>query len=131
MHKYDAPNIALGQAMFRQVGRQYHAVEFFDQVSRLRPRLQFDSADALELADVVGDEREATGQGLAGNKQVIMPDRGSLTLQRRANVRGGFGSGTVQWQFDDGGNEALDFLPLLCWVLRHGKSAKQLIDGHH
>src|ERR1039458_7657057 len=33
MHKYDGANVALCQAMFRQVGRQYHAVEFLDQVS--------------------------------------------------------------------------------------------------
>ena len=34
-------------------------------------------------------------------------------------------------QFDDGGNESLDFLPLLRRVLRFRESAEQLIDGDH
>ena len=67
----------------------------------------------MELADIVGDEREATGHCLPGDEQVIRPDGRSLTFKFRANVRGGFRSGTVQRQFDDGGNEALDFLPIL------------------
>ena len=30
VNEHDRADVVLGQAMFRQVGRQYHAVEFFD-----------------------------------------------------------------------------------------------------
>jgi len=30
VNEHDRANVVLGQAMLRQVGRQYHAVEFFD-----------------------------------------------------------------------------------------------------
>lgn len=95
------------------------------------PALQLQSADALELADVVCDERETAGQSLSGDEQVIRPDGCAMTFEFRANVRGGFRSGTVQRQFNDGRDEPLDFLPLLRRVLSFRKSAEQLIDADH
>ena len=79
-------------------------------------RFQLQPADALKLANVVGDEDEATGDGLPRDEQVIRPDGCALTLQFRANVRGGFRARAVERQFNDGGNKLRDLLPFFCRV---------------
>jgi len=97
----------------------------------LWPRFQFQPADSLEFARIVGDECQTAGHGLPGYEQVIRPNGRAQTLQFRANVRGGFRARTIERHFNDGGNESLDLPSFFRRVLSFCESAEQFIDGDH
>jgi hypothetical protein len=81
--------------------------------------------DTLELLGVARHQGQATGEGLSCNEQVIRADGQAHSFQFGADARGRFRCYAVQWEFDDGGDELLDFLTLfgrLPGFLRPGRS---------
>jgi hypothetical protein len=89
-----------------------------------RPRFEFESADALEFLNVVRHQRQASGEGVTGDEQIVRPDGLALPFQVGSNPSSRFRGGAVQRKFDDGGDEALDFLPLPGRVLRFLNAAE-------
>ncbi len=77
-----------------------------------RPRIQFQAMDTLEFLGVARYQGQATGEGLSCNEQVIGADGLALSFQVHANPRGRFRRCPVQWEFDDGRDELLNFLTL-------------------
>jgi hypothetical protein len=66
-------------------------------------------ADSHWKGMCLAGEREAAGDCLSGDEQIIRPDGRALSFQFRADVRGGFRTRTVERHFNDGGNESLGF----------------------
>ena len=84
---------------------------------RSRPTFQLQSGDALEFLNVVRHKRQSTGNRLSGNEQIVRADGLAAPFQVTANPGRCFRRRAIQRQFDDGGNEARDFVPFLGPVL--------------
>ncbi len=68
---------------------------------------------------------------MARDEKIIRADRLTQTLQVPSQPGSGFRRCVVERKFDNGGNEALDFLSLSCWVLCFRDTTEQFIDSHH
>ncbi len=96
-----------------------------------RPRFQFQSADTLEFLNVVRHQRQAGSEGFACDEQIVRPDGLAPSFQVGSNPSSPLRCGAAKREFDDGGNEAFDFLALFRRVLGFLNAAKQFIDGNH